>query len=139
MARKTARDSADDMDRMVRQPIKTCMDSRPSHHRADLADSIPDHSHQLRLRVRADVARQGRLAGGLALCHQFSDKPDFHADPVRNAELTTRCGRHLSRLGHNRVVDRGDLAALSLGEFGSDSVFGVGVAGDGAAAFHYVE
>ncbi len=54
---------------MVQLAGETKLDARSGHNRTDLADSLPDHSGQLRIRVRADVSRKGQLAGGVAVCH----------------------------------------------------------------------
>ena len=52
---------------MVQLAGETKLTTFPGDHRADLADSLPDHPHQFWIRVRADVLRQSRLAGGCVL------------------------------------------------------------------------
>ncbi len=57
------------LDRMVQRSLKAFLDACPGDHRADLADSLPGHPHQLWVRVRAGDPTQGAMAGGVAVCH----------------------------------------------------------------------
>ena len=63
------KDTEYDLDRMVQLVGEAVLDACPGNYRSDLADSLPAHPHQLRLRVRADDSWQGQLAGGVALRH----------------------------------------------------------------------
>jgi len=48
---------------MVRRPGEALVHSITGDHRTDLDDLVPDHRHQLRIRVRPGVSRQSRLEG----------------------------------------------------------------------------
>ena len=60
------------------------MDACTGDHRDDLADSLPDHSRDLWLRIRAGTAQEAAVAGGVAVRHQSCVEPDLHPDPVRD-------------------------------------------------------
>ncbi len=118
---------------MVQLAGEARLDACSGNHRADLADTLPDHPYQLWICVCAGVSRQGRLAGGIALRSQSRVEPDLHADPVRDAEFAAGCGGYSGRLDHNHLVRHRDLAAFQMGCCGSGAVFPLGVIGDGAA------
>lgn len=67
------------------------MDAGTVYNWVRLAMSLSDHPCDVRLRVRAGVAEEGSLDGGLAVWDQPRGKPDFHANPVRIAELAVGC------------------------------------------------
>ena len=115
------------------------MDSRAGDHRDDLADSLPSDSHQLWLRVRAGVSRQGQMDGRLAVRYQSCGESDLHADSVWHEKFAVGGGGHLNCLDHDHLVGGGDLAAIPMGESGPDPVFRVGLAGDRSATEHHME
>lgn len=115
------------------------MDSGTGDHRTDLADPLPDHPRDVRVRLRADVSRQGRLEDRPAVCHQPRGELDLHPDPIWDAEPTPCCCGHSDCLEHDHLVGLGDLATLSLGGSGSDPIFRLGVTGHRAATEHYLE
>ena len=125
------------LDRMVQLAGEALLDARPDNHQADLADSLPDHSPQLRVRVRAGGQEESTLARGVAFRHQPRYEPDLHADPIRDAKSAAGCRGHPDCLGDDPVDDGRRLAALPLGGLGPGAVFRVGVAGDGAAIEHH--
>ena len=55
----------DDLDGMVRFAGEAVVDARPVHDQPDLDDPLPDHPHQLRVRLREGAPR--KLAGKVAL------------------------------------------------------------------------
>ena len=132
-------DSLNALDRMVQRTFKAFLDACPGDDRADLANSLPDHSRDLRVRVRAGDPTQGAVAGGVALRYQFRVKPDLHTDPIRDAEPATGGVRYPGRVGHDHLDDGCCLAVLSLGGSGSNTLFCVGVAGDGATTEHHLD
>jgi hypothetical protein len=113
------------------------MDACPSDHRADLADSLPDHPRQLWIRVRAGDQKEAPVARGLTVRHQSCGEFDLHADPVWHEKFAACCHRHRGCLGHDHLVGGVDLAALPLGERGPNSVFRVGLAGDRSATVNH--
>ncbi len=113
------------------------MDTRPGHYRPDLADSLPGHRRQLRVRLRTGIPSQGAVARGAALRHQSRRQLDLHPDSIRNAKSAPRRRGHPDRVGHNHLDDDRRLEALSLGGRGSSAVFRVGIAGDRAATEHH--
>lgn len=60
------------------------MDASTSDHWDDMADSLPDHHHHVRLRIRAGDAEEAAVAGGFAVRHQSCVEPDLHPNPVRD-------------------------------------------------------
>lgn len=95
-----------------------------------MADSLPSHSGQLWVRVRADVSRQGQLVGCLAIRHQPYIELDLHSDPVWNAEPAVGSVGYSGRMGHDHLVHGRNLATLQMGCRGSSTVFYLGVLGD---------
>lgn len=132
-------DSDNALDRMVQLARQTLLDTCPSDHRAYLADSLPDHPRQLWVRVCADVSRQGRLAGGVAVRHQPCGEPDLHADSVWDAKPAAGGGGYSDRVGHDHLDDGRCLAALPLGRRRPGSVFRMGVAGDSPATVDHLD
>jgi hypothetical protein len=132
-------DSPNALDRMVQRSLKAFLDASPGDHRADLADTLPDHPHQLWVRVHAGDPTHSAVASGIALRHQFRVKPDLHTDPVWDAEPATGGGRYPGRVGHDHLDDGCCLAALSLGGRGSSTIFCVGVAGDSSATEYHLD
>ena len=124
---------------MVRQFGKTLVDTRASDHRPDLANSLPDHPHQLWVRVRPGDQEEAAVAGGVAVRHQFRGEPDLHADPVRNAKPATGGGGYSDRLDHNHLVRNRHMAALQMGRRRSGAVFHLGVIGDSSATLDYLD
>ncbi len=68
-ARFRLMDFLDALDRMVQRSLKACLDAGPGDHRADLADSLPDHPDQLWIRIHAGDATHRAVVGGVALRH----------------------------------------------------------------------
>lgn len=118
---------------MVQLSGETILDACPGDHRADLADSLPDHSAQFWVRVRAGDQEEAPVAGGAALRRQPCGEPDLHSDPVWHAEPAAGCVGYSGRVGHDHLVRHCSVAALQMGCCGSSAVFRVGVVGDGAA------
>ena len=96
---------------MVQLTCQTKLDASRGDHRNDLADSLPNHSRQLWVRVRADVSRESELAGRIAICHQPYSELDLHSDPVWNAEPAACSRGHPHRLGNDHLVHDRNLAA----------------------------
>ena len=126
------------LDRMVQLVGETSVDARPSDNRPDLADSLPDHLGQFRVRVRASDPKEATMARGLALRHQPRLEPHLYPDPVWAAEPEVGGSGYSGRVGHDRLDDGGYLAALSLGGRGSGAVSGLGVTGDGSSTVDHV-
>ena len=90
---------------MVQRSFKTFLDARSSDHRDDLADSLPDYPDQLRVRVLAGDPTHSAVGGGVAIRHQSRVEPDFHTDPIWDAEPATGGGRYPGRLGYDYLDD----------------------------------
>ena len=124
---------------MVQQPGEAVVDAGTGDHRADLADSLPDHRRHVRLRVRAGDSEEDRLDGRVAVRHQPRGEPDLHADSVRDAEPAAGSGGHPDRLGHDHLDDRGDLEALPMGGRGPGAVLRLGVDCDRPATVDHLD
>ena len=74
------------LDRLVQLARQAKLDASPGDHWPDLADSLPDHRRQLRVRLRAGDPKESAVARGVAVRHQSCGEPDLHADPVRDAK-----------------------------------------------------
>ena len=122
---------------MVQLARQTLLDARPGDHRADLVDSLPDHSRQLRVRVRPGDQEEAALAGGAAVRHQPRDEPDLHSDSIWDAKPALGSRGHPDCWGDDPVDDGRHLAALPLGGRGPGAVFYLGFAGDRAATGHH--
>lgn len=117
---------------MVQLARQAYLDTPTGHYRPDMADSLSDHTRQLRFRVRAGTAGQGALVRGSAVWDQPSGQPYVHADPIWDEELAAGGCVHLDRLGHHSVDVDCSLDALSMGGRGPGALFYLGVAGHGA-------
>ena len=133
---EAARMTTHALDGMVRKPLETKLDASPGDHRADLADSLPDHNRVVRLRVRAGDQKEGAVVGGFAVRHQSRGECDLHANSIWNAELAIGCGGHSDRLDNDHLDDGRHLETLSMGRPGSGAVFCLGFDSDGAATEH---
>jgi len=118
---------------MVQRPRQAKLDARPGDHWADLADSLPDHPGQFRVRIRTGDPKESAVARGVALCNQPRGEPDLHTDPIRDAEPAAGGGGHFDRLGHNHLDGDRCLATFPLGRIRPRAVLRVGVVGDCAA------
>ena len=125
------------MARLVQLALQTKLDSGSGDHRADLADSLPNHPRQLRVRIRAGDTKEIAVAGRLALRHQPRGQRDLHADSIRDEEPAAGLGGHSDRLGHDHLGSGGDLEAPPLGRRGSGAVLHLGVHSDGTATEHH--
>lgn len=96
----------------------------------DLADPVPDHPGQFRLRFCASFATQDTGLGRHSLRHQLDREPDLFPDSIRDAKPASGVGRHSDRLGHHCLDDDRNLALLSLGCRRSAALLCLGVAGD---------
>ena len=112
---------------------QTRLDARLGDHWADPADSLSDHSGQLRVRLRAGDPKESAVACGVAVRHQSRGESDLYADSVQDAKPAVGGGGHPDRVGANHLDRDRRLAARPLGRLGTKSVFCVGVAGDGTA------
>ena len=121
------------LDRMVQLIGETKLDAGAGDHRADLANSLPDYPGQLWVRVGTGDTRKSSLVGGIALRHQSCGQLDLHANSVWDAQPAPCLGGYSDRLDHDPLDDGRRLAALSLGGSGANSLFGVGVVGNGSA------
>jgi hypothetical protein len=74
------------LDGMVRKPLEAKLDTNASDHRTDLANSLPGHHRDVRLRLRAGHQEEGAEVSGFAVCHQSCGQPHLHANPVWYAE-----------------------------------------------------
>ena len=88
------------------------MDAQPGDNRPNLADSLPDHPPQFRVRVRAGVPGQGRLEGCRAIRHQPRRQLTLHANFLRVAERAAGGSEHSDRVGHDHLVCVRHLARL---------------------------
>lgn len=130
-------ESPDVLARLVQLTRQTKLDARTGNHRADLADSLPDHSRHVRLRVRAGDPREAAVACRSAVRHQSCGEPNLHTNPVRDAQSAAGLGGYSGRLDNDYLDVGSDLATLPLGRRGADSVLDLGVAGDRAATEHH--
>lgn len=124
---------------MVKLFSETKLDASGVDHRNDLADSLPNHSRQLRVCVRPDVSRQGKLAGRTAVRHQPCGKLNLHSDPVWNAEPATGCVGYFDRMGNDHLVHDRNLAALQMGIACPSAILHLGIACDGIAIEHHLD
>jgi hypothetical protein len=123
---------------MVQQSCEADMDTCSVHDWIDLANSLSDHPHNVRFRIRADNAKETAVEGGLAIRHQSYCQRDFYTDSVWDEKpYPCGCGYH-DRLGNDHLVVVGCLETLPLGEPGTDPVFRVGVAGNVATIKHHM-
>ncbi len=127
------------LDRMVQLARQTLLDARPGDYRDDLADSLPDHPGQLRVRVRASAQKEAAVARGIALRHQPCIEPDLHADSVWAAKPAAGGDGYSGRLDNDHLDDGRRLAVLSLGGRGSSAVFHLGVTGDDTATVDHLD
>ena len=100
-----------DLDGMVRQFGKTELDARSVHNQPDLDDSLPDHRHLVRLRVRSGVPKKVAVACGVALRHQPRRQPALHAVLLWAAERSAGDGGHCDSVDHHSLDVRGRLEA----------------------------
>lgn len=124
---------------MVRQPLEAKLDASASDHRPDLADPLPDHHRDLRVRICAGHEEEIAVDGGLAVRHQPRGEPDLHAHPVRNAEPTVGVGGHRDCLDHDHLDDVCRLEALQMGRRGTTAVLCLGIDCDRAATQHHMD
>lgn len=97
---------------MVQRTGKAELDAATGNDWNDMADTLPDHSHQLWFCFRSSNSRQDQLAGRVTLCDQLHRECHLHSDSIWNAKPTA-CGRgHLRRMGDDPVVHVRSLEAL---------------------------
>lgn len=128
--------AANDLARLVQRPHKAKLDAIALDHRADLADSLPDHHSHLRFRVRAGDPAQGAVDGFPAIRYQPRGEPLVYADLCRTEEHALGGGGCRDHVVYARLVHDCCLAALSLGGNRPGAIFHVGINRHGAASEH---
>ena len=79
------------------------------------------------------------MARCLTLRHQSHSELDLHSNSVWDAAHAAGNRGHPDRLGHNHLVGRRNLAALSLGSGGAGALFCLGLIGDDLADFDHLD
>ena len=125
-----------DVDGLVRDPLKAKLDASAKDHWPDLADSLSDHHRVFRFCLRAGASEEGATKSCDSVCDQFRCQPDFYADSVRAAKPAAGCGRYSDRLGDDHLDDGRDLEAPQMGRCGSGAVLCLGFDSDNPATQH---